>query len=192
MISAILLAAGQSKRMGGDNKLIKKYNKKYLINYIVGTLIKSKVDKIIIVLGFQSPKVRKITAKNEKINFIYNKNYKSGISSSIKVGLKRVSKKNIGFLIVQADMPLISKKIINSLCHAIRKKNKEIVAPIYKKNIGNPIGFKSSMIKILNKTKGDSGAKKMIKRNKKNISLIKINSKSIFKDFNTKKDFSIN
>ena len=71
MISAILLAAGQSKRMGGDNKLIKKYNKKYLINYIVGTLIKSKVDKIIIVLGFQSPKVRKITAKNEKIYFPY-------------------------------------------------------------------------------------------------------------------------
>ena len=111
MISAIVLAAGQSKRMNCDNKLIKKYNKKYLINYIVGTLIKSKVDKIIIVLGFQSRKVRKITAKNEKINFIYNKNYKSGISSSIKAGLKRVSKKNIGFLIVQADMPLISKNI---------------------------------------------------------------------------------
>ena len=163
-----------------------------LINYIVGTLIKSKVDKIIIVLGFQSPKVRKITAKNEKINFIYNKNYKSGISSSIKACLKRVSKKNIGFLIVQADMPLISKKIINSLCHAIRKKNKEIVAPIYKRNIGNPIGFKSSMIKILNKTSGDSGAKKIIKRNKKHLSLIRVNSKSIFKNFNTQKDFLLN
>ena len=138
MISAILLAAGQSKRMGGDNKLIKKYNKKYLINYIVGTLIKSKVDKIIIVLGFQSRKVRKITAKNEKINFIYNKNYKSGISSSIKAGLKRVSKKNIGFLIVQADMPLISKNIINSICYAIKNNEEEIIAPIYKKKDGKP------------------------------------------------------
>ena len=125
MIAAILLAAGQSKRMNGDNKLIKKYNKKYLINYIVGTLIKSKVDKIIIVLGFLSRKVRKITAKNEKINFIYNKNYKSGISSSIKVGLKRVSKKNIGFLIVQADMPLISKNIINSICYVVKKIEKK-------------------------------------------------------------------
>ena len=160
MISAILLAAGQSKRMGGDNKLIKKYNKKYLINYIVATLIKSKVDKIIIVLGFQSRKVRKITAKNEKINFIYNKNYKSGISSSIKVGLKRVSKKNIGFLIVQADMPLISKNIINSICYVVKKNRKEIIAPTYKGKMGNPIGFKYSMVKILNKVKKDSGAKK--------------------------------
>jgi len=68
MISAILLAAGQSKRMNGDNKLIKKYNKKYLINHIIGTLIKSKVNKIIVVLGFQKSKVRKIIVKNKKIN----------------------------------------------------------------------------------------------------------------------------
>ena len=192
MISAIVLAAGQSKRMGGDNKLIKKYNKKYLINHIIGTLIKSKVNKIIVVLGFQKIKVRKITVKNKKINFVFNKNYKSGMASSIKTGLKRILKKNIGFLVVQADMPLISKKIINSLCYAIKNNNKEIVVPIYKRNMGNPIGFKSSMIKILNKTKGDSGAKKMIKRNKKKLSLIKVNSKSIFKDFNTQGDFLLN
>ncbi len=192
MISAIVLAAGQSKRMGGDNKLMKKYNKKYLINHIIVTLIKSKVNKIIVVLGFQKIKVRKITVKNKKINFIFNKNYKSGMAGSIKAGLKRISKRSIGFLIVQADMPLISKKIINSLCYAIENNNKEIVVPIYKRNIGNPIGFKSSMIKILNKTKGDSGAKKMIKRNKKKLSLIKVNSKSIFKDFNTQRDFLLN
>ena len=189
MFSAILLAAGQSKRMNGDNKLIKKYNKKYLINHIIRTLIKSKVNKIIVVLGFQSSKVKKITVKNKKINFVFNKNYKSGMASSIKTGLKRVSKKNIGFLIIQADMPLISKNIINSICYAIKNiRKKEIIAPIYKRKMGNPIGFKSSMTKILNKTKGDSGAKKIIKRNK-NLSLIKVNSKSIFKDFNTQKDF---
>ena len=192
MISAIVLAAGQSKRMGGDNKLMKKYNKKYLINHIIGTLIKSKVNKIIVVLGFQKSKVRKITVKNKKINFVFNKNYKSGMASSIKTGLKEISKRSIGFLIVQADMPLISKKIIDSLCYSIRNNNKEMVAPIYKSNMGNPIGFKRSMTRILNKTSGDSGAKKMIKRNKKNLSLIRVNSKSIFKDFNTQRDFLLN
>jgi len=192
MISTIVLAAGQSKRMNGDNKLIKKYNKRYLINHIIGTLIKSKVNKIIVVLGFQKSKVRKITVKNKKINFVFNKNYKSGMASSIKTGLKRISKRSIGFLIVQADMPLISKKIVNTLCYAVRNSNKEIVAPIYKRKMGNPIGFKRSMTRILNKTSGDSGAKKIILRNKKKLGLIKVNSKSIFKDFNTKRDFSIN
>ena len=192
MISAILLAAGQSKRMGGDNKLTKKYNKKYLINHILDTLIKSKIEKIIVVLGFQSSKVRKITVKNKKINFIYNKNYKFGISSSIKAGLKRVSKKNIGFLIVQADMPLISKNIINYICYAIKNNKKEIIAPTYKGKIGNPVGFKISIIKKLNKIREDYGAKKMIQKNKIKLALIKVRSKSILKNFNTQKDFLIN
>jgi len=192
MISAILLAAGQSKRMNGDNKLIKKYNKKYLINHIIDTLIKSRVDKIIVVLGFQSSKVRKITIKNKKINFVYNKNYKSGMASSIKTGLKRVSRKNIGFLIVQADMPLISKNIINSICYAIKNNKKEIIAPTYKGKIGNPMAFKISIIKKLNKVRGDYGAKKMIQKNKIKLALIKVRSKSILKNFNTQKDFLIN
>jgi len=189
MISAILLAAGQFQRMGGDNKLIKKYNKKYLINHIIGTLIKSKVKKIIVVLGFQSSKVKKIIVKNKKISFVYNKNYKSGMASSIKTGLKRISKKNIGFLIIHADMPKISKKIINRLCDAIKSEDKEIFAPIYKRKIGNPVGFKYSMLKSLKKITGDRGAKKIIKRNKKKLYLIKVNSKSIFNDLNTPRDF---
>ena len=89
-------------------------------------------------------------------------------------------------------MPLISKKIVDTLCYAVRNGNKEIVAPIYKRKMGNPIGFKRSMTRILNKTSGASGAKKIILRNKKKLGLIKVNSKSIFKDFNTKRDFSIN
>ena len=89
-------------------------------------------------------------------------------------------------------MPLISKNIINSICYVVKKNRKEIIAPTYKGKMGNPIGFKYSMVKILNKVKKDSGAKKIILRNKKKLGLIKVNSKSIFKDFNTKRDFSIN
>ena len=189
MISAILLAAGQSKRMQGQNKLLKKYKKKYLINHILNTLVKSKVKNIFLVLGFQNLKVRKIIIKSEKIKCIYNKKYKSGLSSSIQTGLKKISKKNIGFLIVHADMPLVSKRIINVLCSAVKNKNKEIFVPVYKKKLGNPLAFKYSMIKSLQKIKGDRGAKKIIKTNKSKIKFIKLNSKSILIDFDQLKDF---
>ena len=191
MISAILLAAGQSKRMDGENKLLKKYKKKHLINHILNTLTKSKISKIIVVLGFQRSKVRKVLLKNKKIKCIYNKKYKSGMASSIKAGLKKISQKNTGFLIIHADMPLVSTGIINLFCLGLNKSNKEIFVPINKKKIGNPIGFKSSMIKFLNKIKGDKGAKKIIRRNKHKLYFIKINSKSIFGDFNTQRDFLI-
>ena len=191
MTSAILLAAGQSKRMKGENKLLKKYKKKYLINHILNNLVKSKIKKIIVVLGHQRLKIKKIILRNKKIKCVYNKKYKLGMSSSIKRGLKNIFKKDIDFLIVHADMPLISKKVINMFCSCLSRSDKEIFIPINKRKIGNPIGFKVSMVRLLKKIKGDKGAKKIIKQNKQKLYFIKTNSKSIFKDFNTQRDFVI-
>ena len=114
MISAILLAAGKSKRLKGENKLIKNFKGKPLINHILSSLIKSKVNKIIIVLGHESREIKKIVLKSKKIIFVVNSQYLKGISTSIKRGLKKISKKNIGFLIAHADMPLVSKTILNT------------------------------------------------------------------------------
>jgi len=189
MISAILLAAGESKRLKSENKLIKNFKKKPLINHILSSLLKSKVDKIIIVLGFEAQKVRKKLLKNKKIKIIINKKYKKGISSSIKIGLKHLLKNNKGFLIVQGDMPNINKKIINQLCKTIIKSNKEIIIPKYRNIRGNPIGFKKSMIKKIYKIQGRIGAKSIIKKNAKKIKFININSKSIIKDIDFLNDF---
>ena len=189
MISAILLAAGQSKRLRYENKLIKNYKGKHLIHHILKSLIKSKVHKIIVVLGHESRKIKKIVLKSKKIIFVVNSSYKKGISSSIKSGLKKISKKNIGFLIVHADMPLISKRILNTLCSAIKTKNKEIFVPVYKKKIGNPLAFKYSMIQSFRKIKGDRGAKKLIRINISRVQKVNVNSKSILIDFDQLKDF---
>ena len=95
----------------------------------------------------------------------------------------------MGFLIVHADMPLISKGIINILCSVVKNKDKEIFVPVYKKKLGNPLAFKYSMIKSLKKIKGDRGAKKLIRSNKSKVQLVKIKSKSILVDFDQLKDF---
>ena len=68
MITAILLAAGQSKRIPRENKLLKKFKGKILINHILNELIKSKVKKIVIVLGHEYSLVRKSIMKNKKFN----------------------------------------------------------------------------------------------------------------------------
>ena len=189
MISAILLAAGRSRRLQGENKLIKKFKGKSLINHILKSLIKSKVNRIIIVLGYENKKIKKISLKSKKITFAVNSNYLKGISTSVKCGLKKISKKNIGFLIAHADMPLVSKTIFNTLCSALKSKNKEIFVPVYKKKVGNPLAFKYSMIKSLKKIKGDRGAKKLIRFNTSKVQLVKIKSKSILIDFDQLKDF---
>mgnify|MGYP001175686211 FL=1 len=189
MISAVLLAAGQSKRIERENKLIKKYKGKPLINHILKSLIKSKVNKIIIVLGYESRKIRKITLKSKKITFVFNSNYKQGISSSIKFGLKKIIKKNKGFIIVQSDMPLITSSLINKIYYSIIRNN-ELVHVLKNKNkIGNPIGFNISTKEKFKKIKGNMGAKKMVKKLRKNTKYLLTNSKAIFKDLDKNRSF---
>ena len=189
MIKAILLAAGQSKRMKSENKLIKLYKNKPLINYSLNVLTKSKVNKIIIVLGHQFKEVKKIIRKNKKIIFTYNKNYKKGMASSIKTGLKKISKNDKGFIIAQSDMPFVKQSDINKICRSINSKKFLVHALKYKNRVGNPIGFDSSLIKKFKNIKGQFGAKFMVKRLKNRTNFIKTKSIKSFKDFDKASDF---
>ena len=189
MIKVILLAAGLSKRMKSENKLIKLYKKKPLINYSLNVLKKSKANKIIIVLGHQYKEVRKIIKKNKKIIFTYNKNYKKGMASSIKMGLKKVSKNDKGFIVAQSDMPFVKLSDINKICRSIKTKKFLVHALKYKNRLGNPIGFDISLIKKFKNIKGQFGAKFMVKRLKNRTNFINTSSLKSFKDFDKVSDF---
>ena len=189
MIKAILLAAGQSKRMKSENKLIKLYKNKPLINYSLNVLKKSKVNKIIIVLGHQHKELKKIIKKNKKIIFTYNKNYKKGMASSIKIGLKKISKNDKGFIVAQSDMPFVKQSDINKICSSIKSKKYLVHALRFRNKVGNPIGFDISVMKKFKRLKGDVGAKFMVKRLKNETKFIKINNLKSFKDFDKVSDF---
>jgi molybdenum cofactor cytidylyltransferase len=190
MISVILLAAGESKRIPFENKLIKSFKNKPLINHILKSLLKSKIKKIIVVLGFEHNRIKNIILKSKKIKLIINKNYRKGISSSIKTGLKKINKKDKGFMVAHSDMPFVRSIHINKIYNSILKKDNSVHVLKYKNKIGNPIGFKIKVLREFKKIKGDTGAKYMIKRLKKDTNYIKVTSNKIFKDLDLKKDFN--
>jgi len=189
VIKAILLAAGQSKRLKFENKLIKLYKKKPLINHSLNALHKSKVNKIIVVLGHQKKELQKIIKRNNKNIFTYNKEYKKGMASSIKAGLRKLNKKDKGFIIVQSDMPFIKSSDINKIFNSIKSKKYLVHVLKYRNRVGNPIGFDISIMKKFKRIKGDVGAKFMVKRLKKETRFIKINNLKSFKDFDKVSDF---
>ena len=189
MIKGILLAAGQSKRLKNENKLIKIFKNKPLINHALNSVKNSKIKKIIIVLGYQFKEVKKKIKKNKKIIFVHNKNYKNGMSSSIKSGLKKISKKDKGFIILQSDMPFVKTSDINKIYNSIIRKKYLVHALKYKNRIGNPIGFDISILNKIKKIKGNIGAKYMVKRLKNSTNYIKVSSEKVFKDFDKASDF---
>ena len=177
MISAILLAAGESKRMKGENKLSKKIQNVPLIKHSIKNILNSSIDEIIIVLGHESEIIEKLINKNKKIKIVYNKNFKSGISSSIKLGLKKLSNKTEAFFICLGDMPMVNyyNRILfyyrsNLKFEKKMKINKDkinIIIPTFNGKQSNPILFTNSMKKKIMKIKGDVGAKNILKLNKK-------------------------
>ena len=187
-ISAILLAAGQSKRMNGENKLSKKIQGIPLIKLSVKNILASSIDELIIVLGYQKEIIEKLIDKNEKIKFVFNKDFESGMASSIKAGLNHLSEDTEAFLICLGDMPLINKDIFNLLIKS--KSNKEIIVPTYKNKQSNPILFSISMKKKIMTIDGDVGAKKILELNKDKILNIETNDQSTTKNFNTLNDFN--
>ena len=189
MIKAILLAAGQSKRLKSENKLIKLYKKTPLINHSLKKLQKSNVNKIIIVLGHDYRDLKKIIKKNKKNIFIYNKNFKKGMASSIKVGLKKVARNDEGFIVVQSDMPFIKTSDINKIYNSIKLKKFLVYMLKFQNKIGNPIGFDISLIKKFQNIRGEFGAKFMVKRLKKKTKFIRTSSVKSFKDFDKVSDF---
>ena len=189
MIKAILLAAGQSKRIKSENKLIKLYKKKPLLSYSLKALHKSKVNKVIIVLGHQQNEVKKIIKKNKKNIFSFNKDFRKGMASSIKVGLKKISKNDKGFIVVQSDMPFIKSSDINKIYNSIKSKKFLVHVLKFKNKVGNPIGFDILTVNKFKRIKGDFGAKFMVKRLKNETKFIKINSLKSFKDFDKASDF---
>ena len=188
MISAILLAAGQSKRMYGENKLAKKIQGIPLIKLSVKNILASSIDELIVILGYQKEIIEKIIDKNERIKFVFNGNFKSGMASSIKIGLNNLSEKTEAFFICLGDMPMVNHDIYNQLIES--KDNKEIIVPTYKGHQGNPVLFDKSMKEKVLDIRGDVGAKKILELNKDKILNLEIDDQSITKGFNTQDDFS--
>ena len=97
MIAAILLAAGQSERMNGENKLAKEIQGIPLIKHSVKNILASSVNELIVVLGHQKEIIEKLIDKNERIKIVFNKDFESGMASSIKTGLNNLPEKNWSF-----------------------------------------------------------------------------------------------
>ena len=192
MISAIILAAGESKRMGAQNKLLLPFGEKTLIENIVDTVLASQVSEVIVVLGHESARIRDVL-RNRKVRFAINLDFEEGMTTSIQTGVRTISPQAKGFMICLSDLLFIKVKEFNKLLHAFEKdltKNEySIVLPSFQGQRGNPVIFSVSYKSAILEHRGKNGCRGVIKQNPEHVFEQVMETANILKDIDTKEDY---
>jgi|TARA_B100001750_G_C15519854_1_gene610646 molybdenum cofactor cytidylyltransferase len=189
IVSATILAAGNSSRMGAENKLLLPIDGIPMICQVVNTVLKSKLFPIHLVTGFDRNKILEALS-NLSINEIYNPNWSDGMASSIYSAVSSLPKNADGIMIVLGDMPNIRSKTLNQLCDEfVNFDGDRIIYPLYNGRQANPVIFPQKyFMKILSST-GHRGCKKLLKQYPEDAVGIPIASDEVILDCDTKDDY---
>ena len=188
-ISAIIIAAGESKRMGSLNKLLLPIHEEPIIRIVCKNVIKAKLDQVILVTGHQSSEIKKVVP--DQINqIIHNSQWKNGMMSSIFAGMSKLDDDIDGNLIILGDMPLISTKTIKLIKREFQKYDGEhIVYPTFGNKQANPVIFPKKYFSEILNSQGDKGCKKVLKKYPKDSIGIEFHSNEVIVDCDTRDDY---
>lgn len=187
MVSAILLAAGESKRMGKPKQLMP-LGKSTVLEQAIDNLLNSKVSKVIVVLGYRAEEMIKVVAI-KPVKIAINRAYQQGMSTSIVTGLNLVDDGAQAVMLALADQPFIDSETINRLIHEFFNHDKGIAIPVYQGRRGHPIIFSMKYKGELLKLKGDIGGRQIIKQHPDDVLEVAVDSEGINIDINSLSDY---
>ena len=191
MISAIILAAGEGKRIGSTKALLN-WGNENLINYQINSLSHKSITEKIVVVGSESENVKKAILRNE-IKIAENNNYLSGKTSSIKKGISYIGNDQNDILLMAVDQPR-TEDLINKVVdfHNTNPLDKKISMPYKEGHGGHPIIFSNLFLDDLSKIKEESfGIREIIKNNSESIIRFKTTDFSSNIDINTSEDYKL-
>ena len=187
MISAILLAAGESKRMGKPKQLMP-FGQNTILEQAIDNLLRSAVDEVIVVVGYQAEEVVK-TIGTRSVKLVVNPDYKQGMSTSIIAGLNQVDSQAKAVMLAFGDQPLIDSQTINRLIEEFNNHDKGIAIPAYQGRRGHPIIFTTKYKEKLLALKGDIGGRQIVDDHPDDIVEVAVNSEGIITDIDTVGDY---
>ncbi|MBN1755422.1 nucleotidyltransferase family protein [bacterium] len=137
MITGIILAAGESKRMGTPKPLLD-YRGKTFLDHAIDMLKAAGLAEIIVVLGAQADQIRKQAVLNNA-QVVLNLEYQKGQLSSLQKGLERVSEQAAGILVTLVDHPLVKLTTYQGLIAKFNENEGHIILPNYLGKHGHPL-----------------------------------------------------
>lgn len=179
----ILLAAGESARMGSPKPLLF-WKGKTLIEFQLKNLLGTN-QQVFVVLGAHANKIIPFI-NSTNVNVLINEDWKEGMSTSIAFAVNKVMDtiKNMdGVIIVTIDQPLVDTAYLNTLIKSFKANEKQIIVSESDKGWrGVPVLFDKYYLQELTKLKGDSGAKLVVDGYSENVIIIYAGNKLVDMD----------
>lgn len=190
MLSLIVLAAGKSTRMHGRNKLLIKLEDKPMIRRVVEVALSSKVDEVIVVLGWEGDKIQKALS-DLPCRFVVNEDYKKGQSSSVKAGLKEIGETTEAVLILPGDIAKIETSAINRVIEEYTRRKHPIIVAAHQGRPGHPILLDRQLFDEIGQIDEQSfGLKAVTKKHEGRIRFIEVGSPNVLRDVDTPEDLT--
>lgn len=161
-IAAVILAAGQSRRMGRDNKLLLPVDGKPMVAHAAESLLASQAGPLAVVTGHDYAAVEAALPEG-RFALTHNPDFASGLSSSLRRGLAALPEEIDGVLVCLGDMPRVSPQAIDRLIAAFNPlEGRAICVPTWQGKRGNPVLFARRFFAEMQEVAGDVGARALI------------------------------
>jgi len=187
MISAIVLAAGESRRMGRQ-KLLLPYGDTTVIDHIVSQVLASEVAQTIVVTGHDVQAVE-AAVLGKPVTLVENRQYKDGMLTSIRAGLQSVPPEAKGFMVVLGDQPSISSALVNHLIDGFRAVEEGIVVPLYDDDTGHPIVISTAYRDEVLTNFDDTGLRGLIYGHPERVHRLPVELPGVLRDMDTPEDY---
>ncbi len=188
MISAIVLAAGESKRMG-QPKMLLPWGRRTVIEQVVSVITKAGVDDMLVVAGGVKEQIEKVLV-GYPVQILYNEAYANGeMLSSLQCGLRALKAEAMAALIVLGDQPQVQERSVRMVCEAFRKAKSNLVVPSHQMRRGHPWLVARPLWNELLRMKSPQSPRDFLNIHKDEIHYIDVNDQSILADLDTPGDY---
>jgi len=154
---------------------------------VIKKILESQIDELFVILGYHYTEIARVIDTRPKI--VDNPEWKSGKSSSIKIGVRSAEKYCDGVVFFVVDQPFINKAIINTLIAKFRNSTDNIITPRVNGQLCNPVLFGRKYYEELIGLSGEQGGKEIIKK-AKDIGWVNWEDKKLLLDIDTDEDYT--
>jgi molybdenum cofactor cytidylyltransferase len=190
MIVAIVLAAGESSRMGRPKALLPIAGTTF-IETIVGALKQSRVGEIVVVLGHNAEEMKQ-HIEHLPVTVVINHDYKRGQLSSLQAAIRYLTASEHavdGILVHLVDHPYLNPVLVDCMIESFYAAQKLIVLPRYQMRRGHPVIFSASLFDELLKAPVDQGAKAVVNAHRSDTLELETDEVGIAIDIDTPEEY---